>query len=179
MDRLSLPWLIMNRRAGNKGFTLVELVVYLTLASGLSLMVFGFLSSMMGIVGQQSKKSAQALAHALALDMVRKDVMGASMALPDWDSENNVMKKEQLTSRGSATSTWVGWLTKNRALYRLEGSYDNTGKRWINKTTSLLARDVSNFSLLLKYAKNPARVIQVIISFQDQQYVIALRNRVL
>lgn len=172
-------------------FTLIELLVYTALFSFFTIIVAGFGHIVFTIIKQQSVMTARALHNAVALDLLRRDVMSASMEKSAWDSSAFVFKKESVDTQGALSVVCVGWectLLKNvqAGVRRSEGVYDFVQRRWKSRTVSLLGCALSDLQLSLELSRDRQRVARAVVRYGDDSArgirtteVVKLRNRVL
>ncbi len=135
-----------------KGFTLIEVSIYLFLLTCVSLLLFGFIGRMHTIMALFKHKNETYIRYVLATDVLFRDVISASCALSDWDSQHGVFLKETILPAGDVVRVCVGWEATPKGLIRHEGDYDFVKKAWRSKKTSYLSPRVT--SIVFFYAQN-------------------------
>jgi len=163
----------------HRAFTLVELVVYMTIFSSLGLLVFSWHSMVGDFFVIQSRVDRMITERDVALDVIRRDIMCASRSPGLWDEGASVFIKEIINGESHA----VGYVVRENALYRNNGVYDFAAKRWIRKTSQVLATGIKAIQTKTYRSHNYVRYVIVLISFIDSTHAhsirVLLRNRVL
>jgi hypothetical protein len=103
------------------GFTLFEFVIYMSLFSVLSLLIFNVLTQWQTEVLLQAKRTEKIMRDTLTFDLLRRDLMCADAQIQYWDEDNFVFKKH---------GTCIGWMFDTTGVYRTCGRYDFQNKRW-------------------------------------------------
>lgn len=172
----------MNKTA----FTLIELLVYTVLFSFFSLVAFGFCNVVYSFLSLSCSQSSRATKTALALDMIRKDLMSACPDQALWDQQKCIFCLERLDTFGNAMTTSVGWevITNNKKgeLRRSEGVYSFSEKRWVKRSTSNFGSGITALQVKLTPPSNESRITRVLVTHQSDgsecDEIIVLRNRV-
>ena len=121
-----------------KAFTLIELMIYLSLLvllttillrTGLQTKLF---SDFLG------KNTDLILREHLMVDVLERDLQSASCKLADWDLENNIFIKKWLDVSGTERMVAVSFPVKNNRILRCSGKYDFVRNRWLKKVSSVL-----------------------------------------
>lgn len=120
-----------------EAFLLVELVIYLSLVSILSLTLFSFFSSVEQYSNFVCYFSDKLIRQELLFDLVSRDMLSASNKIYDWDKKNLIFKQYIINQNGDTKSLCVGFDFKNNKINRVEGIYDFQKRLWQNKKTSL------------------------------------------
>jgi len=166
-------------------FTLIELVIYTTLASLLALMIAGSFQSIYQVIKQSKRKSMLMVHQALALDRICNEVMSASMDGGRWDVEGFIFTHQSLTKTHKPVTVQIGWEVIKGRLKRSEGTYDFSARHWVKRAMSTVAAGFTGVAVKLKRSNNPQRVIGATVVYQlaDStsvvQETVMLRNRVL
>jgi len=145
----------------NTGFTLIELLVYIALATLLSLSIFSFVGSTRKQIDHMRRLSSEQITVALALDLIKRDLMTADMQRSSWDLLSGVFKTSIISFSGNKnnknfriTQRSVGWHTVKHGLQRYEGEYDFTQRRWNKKSTSLYGCPITNLKFDIRSGNN-------------------------
>ena len=126
------------------GFFLVELLVYIAVASIFFLLLFQFTVltyNQYSIFTNLSSKKASAY---MAIDLISNDLRKASSYVLSWkliDNSNLIWNQDGKTD--------IGWLLKENKLYRFQGTYLQASKMWKDKTESLVCTNVSKFNVII------------------------------
>lgn len=166
------------------GFTLIELSLYIALFMIFSLGAFYMLADTMHGVKKTQRIFAEMLTNMLVRDIVRRDVMSASMQPAHWDEKNGVFKKITCDEKGKVKEVDICFFVKNNKLYRIEGVYNFLTGRWIKRFTSLVGGNFKHVSVASAGNKKTGMIALVLYTYQEvhghtQADSIALRNRVL
>lgn len=163
----------------SRGFTLIELVIYMTIFSGLGLLVFSWHSMIGSFFMTQSRYERMIIEEDVALDVIRRDIMCACRSSSTWDEDAFVFAKEVLNGESYA----VGFSVRENTLYRYNGAYDFATKRWIRKTTQILATGMSAVKMRTYRLHDSVHRVMVFVHHMGSQKPISihvlLRNRVL
>lgn len=84
---------------------------------------------------------------ALSADVLRKDLLGASMSLRDWKESSFIFKTQLLDSKNKMIEEWVRWYVSDLGLMRADGKYDCIKEVWQSNDVSLVSRGVSKIEL--------------------------------
>jgi type II secretory pathway component PulJ len=103
------------------GFTMLELVVYVSLFSVLSLLIFNVLNQAQINVFLHAKHNEKTIRDVLVCDLLRRDLMCADAQCSYWDEDNFVFKKQGVS---------IGWVCEKTGVFRLCGDYDFKNKTW-------------------------------------------------
>lgn len=174
-----------------RGFTLVQLLVYLALLTGLSLMVFGFAARTYRFILERTSLHQFKIRMAMAGDLVRRDLMLASFLPADWDVVHATFKQVTMTSDGALAERWVGYQVDEKGLKRIDGIYNSGTQTWTEHSAALINAQVTTIALqpIIEQRATVARstVIGVTVVMKakraEEEHVVvmtvALRNRVL
>ncbi len=174
-----------------RAFTIIELLVYTALFSLFMLCVGGFFHSMYFSVRFQNGKVMQQVQNALAIDMIRRDLMSASTSPEDWDEQAFVCRKCTLMASNKPETVCVGWRMNKNRLQRIEGTYDFAKRVWLKKTGSYFKCSITALTCMV-VSNQHQQVTHAVLTVDDgrkkpvaaqqltaQQHYIRLRNRVL
>jgi len=176
-------------------FTLIEVLVYGALLSIFAVLMFGFVGSMRQQIEQVRMVGAHELTTALALDLMRRDLVSADMQRSIWDPAAGVSTKSVLDEKGRVTQLSVGWQCVKNGIKRYEGNYDFTQRKWLKRATSFYGCSLSDMKFELRLSHDRQYVEQVVIIYSTPKITlmpvsspqslivfqenIRLRNRVL
>ena len=180
---------MFDRRKRLQAFTLVEVLVYVAAVSMFVLLVFDFLYAIQKRVDFWGKGCSSRVQFELAVDILRRDLMSASMNLDDWDLSLNVFKKRTLDKSGSCISRDVCWFVRKSRLIRREGGYNYCLKKWKGKVDSTVAYNVDGLKIDVTLDKRNSAIKGVCFKVSkstatssknnfDTEYLL-LRNRFL
>jgi len=163
----------MNCRA----FTLIELVLYMTIFSNLVLLLFSWHTMINSFFITQGHYERIIIERDIALDVIRRDCMCASRSLALWNEKECVFMKEMINGDSCA----IGYIVRENTLYRCNGVYDFTAKRWTKKTMQVLARRIKAIRMNTRRFHDCVKSVVVLISPLDKSHVasihVLLRNR--
>jgi type II secretory pathway pseudopilin PulG len=168
-------------------FTLIELLIYISLLSLFALLAAGFCQGMYSSLRITQKHSDALLNNALAIDYVYKDVLSASSDKNLWDTENGIFKKEELDARGKSVVSWVGWdltvLTNGQpGVRRSVGMYDAISHQWRNRHVSVFGCALTSLQIIPELYNNSRSIGRVLITYtmSEKKYtrMVMIRNRV-
>lgn len=133
-----------------KGFTLIEVLTYILLLSCVIFAFFGgFNKALLNILATNSRQGAE-LELALACDILRRDLISASMIAKDWNVEQFVFRKYCLNHKNKEMGIDVCWYIGNFGLMRAEGLYDFAAKKWKSRSVCLVCKYVHLIELAIK-----------------------------
>lgn len=139
-----------NRQA--QAFTLIECMIYLSCATILSLILFGFVSSLYHDVARARASMHCNVYLQLVRDVVRRDLLGAGWQLQDYVLEQNIFKKYWVDASGQRHIAWIGYQVGPKGFARIQGIYDQEAGVWKKKSVSYLPAPM--ISLDLSYLIN-------------------------
>lgn len=165
-------------------FTLIELVWYLAMLVGLLYVIFWFYTLVHKYSFQRLVFCSQIIQDHSVLDVLRRDLLSASVHPNNWDVESIIFKKELVTSFGDENIGWVGWRSVNGGVHRMKGLYDPVRKRWIKKRTYFFRCFLHCLTMKLVLDMHTRRIIGVQIQWknekqQEKRYYVRMRNRVI
>ncbi len=161
------------------GFSLLEFVVYLGLISFMAVLFLGVVSRTQFRFMKNLHKHEVLLRQVLAIDLLRRDLMSASMLNSDWDVCNGVFKKMTLTKTGQPQSACVCWFIGKTGLSRVQGQYDFCRHEWESKSSSLVCRSIKYIRYMPeKSMKGVWVVYKVVGPNQEKKIFVRFRNRV-
>ncbi len=167
----------------NKAFTLIELLIYLVLLAGLSLLTCGFVGRTYRFMLERMQAHHAFVRLVVAEDVLRRDLQLASLWPADWDIERRVFKQLMMTQDGKPYERWVGYEVTSTGLHRREGQFDMVTKKWIESFVTLVNAQVHAVTMrLLGGQRQAVRAVQVSMLLRGQKersMAVALRNRVL
>ena len=166
--------MIENTRA----FTLIELLIYIISFSFLAVVAFGFLIQTQQKISSKIFQTEQIIRNSVALDLLKRDLMSASLDKSDWDTQNYVFRKIFLSKKGLPCAVCVGWQATDDGLLRIEGAYDFSLHKWIRKIESRVNQNTKGLSIKLNESICGKYIEQIEIKTDDEVvHVVWLRNR--
>lgn len=179
----------------HKGFTLLELLVYLMLLAMLTLMVMSFAGRTTCFVLKRLRDHHCAVRMALTGDLVRRDIQRASPSPAGWNAGHALFKQLTLDEDGKPVERWIGYEVRNMhgvtpGLYRREGQWSGV---WGDNSIALVQTQVKKFTVLPILSGDAIPVVvgasvHIVYAGDDAQpssqeksfsLVVALRSRVL
>lgn len=121
----------MNRQ--ERGFSLIECLIYCTVMSLLALLVFEFFLKNSLTARQFTKQGKQVMSTHAAHAFLANDIQCAACHKSSWD----VSDPHAFVCRVGQAA--VGWHVKDGSLYRTSGQYDFAFGYWVHKSRSLVA----------------------------------------
>lgn len=134
----------------NKGFSLIEALIYLCAFSLFSLTVFRFVQAVCIDTRFTQARIDQILYALLPVDVLQRDLMTAQTHLRYWDEKNMVLTQVVSDDSGAAHCVQVGWRIRDHTLYRLEGEYDFAEQKWRKHSTRPVLTNVASVAWFLK-----------------------------
>jgi len=171
-----------------KGFLLVELVIYVSLFMSFSLVVFHLLGSIIHDLGKSRQVCSLKLKNALAIDVVRRDVLSASMDPAHWDKEDFVFRQQTINQKGRRRVVDIGFAVKKGKLYRSSGVYDFKKKHWVKRFISLVGGSFNTIKVVTNIDKKSRYIGSVSLgckmyekknTYHEYKETVRFRNRVL
>ena len=161
-----------------KAFTLIELLIYIASFSFLAVVAFGFLIQTQQQISSKVFQTEQLIRNSIALDLIKRDLMSASLDKSDWDKQNYVFRKIFLSKKGLPRAVCVGWQVNDDGLSRLEGIYDFILHKWVRKVVSRVNQNIKNLSIKLNESFCGKYIEQVEVKIDDEVvHTVCLRNR--
>ncbi len=140
-----------------RAFTLVELIIAITIFSMMSLLMLNHLNLLC------NKKKTKYIEECIAIDLIRKDLWQASSKIEDWDIQNLVFK---------VGNTHIGWKYSKNKLIRIEGQYSFVLKLWNNKVETIVNKEKFDFNIV----KNLNDIEKVKIKFTFLETIVCIRK---
>ncbi len=143
--------------------TLLEIMLYCALLSMLILYVFRFYTMVHNFVIQEGAAYDVVCRQAIAIDLMRREILSASSKPAEWDDKKNVFKKTYLDVKGNWTSISVGYTILKNRLYRIEGNYNFVQSLWVQKRSCCIGAGFEkiDWQLLRNELTNSIRGITV------------------
>jgi len=167
---------------GRRGFTLLELLIYLSLFSFFAVLLFGFFLDVHKNLEKSQKNNSNAISVQVALGLLKRDLLCASGLVKDWDFNQNVFKKKILNKNGLPAEISIGYTIDKKGMIRKEGYYDFKNGRWTQVTYAHVGCEINDLKFLghLKSDSLLSGVnIEYIVSKRKISLFVCLRNRVL
>lgn len=164
-------------------FTLIELLIYVSLLVGLSFLTLTFASRTYRFMVEQSRSSSFFMRSIIACDLVRRDLQVASPWPSDWDVGHTCCKQLTMDKESNLVERWVGYEVKKGGLYRREGRYLNG--HWGESSLAILDPHVTRLEfkpIRIERPEPTIKAVMITITYeQGRVYTmpVALRNRVL
>ena len=158
-----------------RGFTLIELVIYLSVFSIFILLTMGFFSEFSQKILKDFEENRIIVRNACILDILKRDLIESSFYLDEWDEVNFVFRKNKLDGFSD-----VCWQARKDEIFRIEGCYNYIQKKWIKKSVALLDCYSTKFSLVFERDESNKYLKRLIINFnQNDIFCFSSRNKVL
>jgi type II secretory pathway component PulJ len=178
-------------RAESCSFTLIEFLIYLLLFSFAYSLFFSVSNKSLLNILSISRNQNRELELALAVDILRRDLLSASMLEQDWMDALFIFKKQGLSLKNKDLSTSVCWYIGRLGLMRAEGQFEFAQKKWQSKAVSLVCKDISKIEARLQKDPKLGSVCGVRVIFsagkdsilgkksEEQAIFVRPRNRLL
>ncbi len=111
-------------------FTLMELLVYMVLFAGVAVVMMSSCSIIRDWSSRAIKQQHSALAQALGLDVIMRDIASASCKVTNWSIGKGVFRKEFLNDKQQLVQYDVGYSCTRGVLMREQGFFDYTKDQW-------------------------------------------------
>ena len=141
-------WLLSMKLS--RGFTLIELMCYISGVTVVILIVFQFQAVHQRRIMQHACQLDRLMGLYAALDVLAHDGMSIAQAGVQQLSSAHYL----LRSAGHD----VGWRLEKGRLLRTSGSFDRVSKKWKQKQSCVVASGIFDFSLLREDAGYRARI---------------------
>jgi len=161
----------------NRAFTLIEVMVYLSLLFLLTLVLGRIAFQLRDFSAFSSRVLNRSLREGLALDQMRRDLMMATSDAQFWDVGNGVFRQERIDvkrlfagrphllyrrfGRRRVISKDIGFVVKKKGIYRLQGDYDYNRRRWNRCRSTLILHGYPMQRLEWKVELQGAHIIRV------------------
>jgi|GEM_PF-3084853 len=162
-------------------FTLVELLLYTAMFAFFALLLFGFYSDVYKRITLIKQANSKIVRVTVALDLLRRDLMSASVDLQDWDFKNLVFKKNFLDKNGYPALTFVAWGIDNKGLWRRDGNYNLSSQSWLKSNVAFLGNEIKTLNVYLETDVNRkirAKVRYSVDGKVERCFFVLLRNRI-
>ena len=171
-------------------FTLLELMVYMTLVAILALASGGFFSTIYSSLIQMRQQAVQELENEVMIDVIARDLMSASSDAASWDTKNFVCTSERLDATFMPVRAHVGWemttlANGQPAARRSEGNYNFRTHQWIRRSVSVIGCPFTILRLGTTMSTDQRRVTHALIRYAASltvpmhERVVKIRSRVL
>ena len=131
-----------------KGFSLIECLVYCFLSLLLGTLLFNWVSSTQALLVQSRKQCQLLVDRAGIFDVWSSDIVMAPSNPAAWKK----IDRTHVVWQG--TELDIGWLFEGNALYRITGSYSNGA--WNHATKSLISNSTKQASFSVLYGADSA-----------------------
>lgn len=120
-----------------KGFTLIELTLYLGAAMLFLPVLFSFLHRMHSNFQQTVRQQECYIKNIVVQQLLYQDIASASSQAQEWDLTSLRFKIYRLNSRNKLTRGWVEWRIEGEYIRRIFGEWDPVRDLWVNKTSKI------------------------------------------
>lgn len=154
-----------------KAFSLLELLVYLSLISLLTLLICSFITTSLTLQNSTFLKLRQNLNNYFLTELILKDLSYASNKPLDWDSSNFVFKILAINSKNEFQKIDIGWREKGGVILRKEGKYDFTKKKWIERKSSIAAKKslINNLNTIISSDRTFIKNVEISRKLSDKK----------
>lgn len=152
-------------RVSYSGFTLIEFLIYISLLSCAYILFFSASNKAILNILSINRNQNRELELSLAADLLRRDLLSASMFEQDWVEPLFIFKKQGLSLKNKDLSTSVCWYIGRLGLMRAEGLFEFAQRKWQNKAVSLVCKDVSKIEARLQKNSKQGYVCGVMVIF--------------
>jgi hypothetical protein len=156
------------------GFSLIEFLIYCTLLMFMSFLVLQFFYIHSRGLFAIAQKNQSAISLYNCFDILNRDIQSAYSQPEYWHySSDEIVFK--------TNNECIGWVLKNKNVYRIKGDYNFLSGHWNTKSKTLLFKHAKKFEITL--IKGEQRIIQVKALIETNQgstlyKTIALINKV-
>lgn len=160
------------------GFSLVEVMIYITLLGLMAGLVMTGTVSMLALLQKQYRKLAIQESVWAAHDVLSRDVYAAPYGMKQWKC---------ITSNACVWADHghdLGVMVEKNTLYRVVGLFDFDKQTWIKKRRTVLCNNVEHFSLVPHKAGTKIIGLTIMItarqneSYYSMERMLTLRKRV-
>ena len=158
----------------SKGFTLIELIIYLAIFSIFSLLAFGYISTFYRKIFTEINENKKIIRRSIVFDLLKRDLVSASPNCSYWNEKKFVFRKKHLNGQ----FTDISWQMRKDGVYRLLGKYDFVKKKWIKKNVARLDFEFYKMRFFLNKdaTKNFVSNVKILLS-DDKEIIVCLRNK--
>lgn len=168
----------MLKKVCKRGFTIIELLIYMVAFSGFTILLFSFLITTHKNIFKEFCKNEKIIKNSTALELLERDLISASTNIVNWDVKNFVFNQQIMDKNGNAVNCSVGWKSGVIGLKRFEGEYNFLLKKWNKKITSVVANYIVGFNLELIVNKKTKLIDSVLVTLGQNKKNINLRNKI-
>lgn len=140
-----------------KGFSLIEMLIYAMLLAFISILAFSWLSNSVQTITQTSKKSNQVMIAHAALQRMSADIQMADVPEKFWKSDEQSLHFQHNNKR-------ISWLLQSDKLYRIEG-----------RSKALIATGLHNFTHQLQQDGERVEGVNIALEFADMNFEKEIR----
>ncbi len=165
----------MIKMQNSTGFTLITFSLYVSLFSLLSMLCFQWATRIMLNSKTMNYNTHTTTNIFMAYDVLMRDIHCAPQNIKWWKkitSTELIWKTEKSD---------IGWSFDGNTIKRSEGIYNAQRNTWKKRTTSIVARNISTLTFLLrKQSKKNVSAVSCTMVFNNNNSIstsIALRNR--
>ena len=112
------------------GFTLVELLIYCALFSGLSYLAFAYVGSLRAPIQQSAQAATTRSNEAVLQELVVRDLLSMAPGSMPVLVQCGVLEKQTLDDTGKPVRVWVGYTVVDGFLCRRQGVFDAKKLTW-------------------------------------------------
>lgn len=129
------------------------------------MLIFGCMSALYREYAHVKQEQSAHLYLQLVRDLVRRDLIGASNQLHDYDAPQTVFKKYWIDQRGRRHSTWIGYQVISKGLARYQGSYDPATKNWSKRSVSYMPPCCHKLKCAIVFDQHTKQVRCITVSY--------------
>ncbi|MBD3273591.1 hypothetical protein GF385_04560 [Candidatus Dependentiae bacterium] len=163
------------KKMNKKGFSLIELIVYLSIFSSFVLLSFTSLATFFKDFFKEFESNKKFIRNSIILDLLKRDLICSSPKITYWDKNNFVFRKKY----PNKNYLDISWQMRKDGVYRLIGKYDYLQNKWFKKNVAKLSFTNCSFSFFLKKDLTKNFVKNIKILFDDKEIFINYRNAIL
>lgn len=156
----------------NKGFTLIEFIIYIILTISLMYWLIPWSISIFCFNNKMHYNVNQVIDCCIVHDLFIKDIFDSSHTLHSWiNTSSNVLLWKAIDG------THKSWYFKNKNIYRTIGIYNAINSAWIKNHTDLLLTNVSTASFSMDKDASSITTIRFDIVLNDVHYFFTSGTR--
>ncbi|MBU1008206.1 hypothetical protein KKA53_03960 [Candidatus Dependentiae bacterium] len=160
-----------------KAFTVLEIVVYLSLMLILSLVLGRIVLQLDRYILFSGDMLDVQLQKHLSSDCMRRDIMHATSNRKFWDFEKFIFRKKIITPDGMVVAKDISYCLRDKKLFRVEGVYDFVRRSWVKKVSNLVFRGLARMTCDVKRKGDNGDIVSgVWVVFDKERWFVRLRN---
>lgn len=165
--------LLKNKR----GFSLVELSIYLVIFSIFVLLNFGFLAQTFKKILNFTQNNINSTGKIALYSLLKRDLACADNNIKNWDIDNFVFRKNIVNTEYKD----ISYNARPDGLYRITGIYNYINKKWLKKNVARLDFSGFNNNFLIKINLDATKIYvkSINVLWGKKNIFINLKNRVI